>query len=112
MIIPPGVSVWDAMMKAEEGLAVMIETPIVTLEGGGVARTRALLPPMMREAPFAASEYAVPEYVIIPPGVRVWDAIMKADEGLAVIIEPPMVASTGAVGRLGVFRLGVFVCVA
>lgn len=67
-----------------------------------------LLPPKMREAPLGPSEEGVPERVRMLPGARVWDAMTRAEERLAVIIEPPIVAFAGMGSKAT--KLGRFVC--
>ena len=53
--------------------------------------------PTTNVAPLEASATVVPETMMEDPGERVWVPMTKADEGFAVTVDEPMVATMGVV---------------
>ena len=79
------------------GLAVMVCPATVTISAGVMTADESVcvLEPTTASAAPGARLIGVPRTVMMPPGVRVWDAMTKSDEASAVYVEPSNV-KTGA----------------
>ena len=84
-------------MKLEAEFAVMVWPPSVRIAGAAVDEGfRELVEvPMTRKLADGARDMVAPAAVMIPPGVRVWEPIMKFEAELAVNDWPPSVMTAG-----------------
>lgn len=91
VIVFPGLKVRDPIKKAEPGFRVYVELPktscglnlvdVLTSEDWELLITTSKA--------LESRETVVPETVITPPGVKVWEAISKAEAESGKYVEPP-----------------------
>jgi hypothetical protein len=106
---PPATSVWLPTIKSLAGFAVRVCDPrVMTGAPPGVfcGVIAIVLPPTAIAVALGAKLIGVPETVIWgPPGLRVWEPIMKLLAGFAVIVFEPTVI-TGGLGEAAFGLLG------
>lgn len=101
VICPPGVKVWDPITKSEAAFSIMVDAPTVmtggiVIKSDGGERLNAE-PSMTTAVGDTGREKVVPETVNTPPGVRVWDPMMKSEATSCVMTVEPIVIVAGIV---------------